>query len=118
MRSVGEKAPDGPELAPAAQVEREGDRWPSARAAPPVKRSSGSGRRAGPAGLAVGMRRGLLGDDQLEPVVHVVGARPLDDEAAVPAPDQAEHRGRGDELARARAVELEGDRADAARRRA
>ena len=84
-----------------------------ARIAPTRERSSGSAAARRPRRTAVGVRRGLLGDDQLEPVVHVVGARPLDDEAPVPAPDEPEHGGRGDELPRPRAVELERDRADA-----
>jgi hypothetical protein len=49
-----------------------------------------------------------LSHDQLEPIVHVVGVRPLDGQTPAPAPDQAEHRGRRCEVAGPHAVELEG----------
>ena len=92
MPSVDEKAPDGPELAPAPQVEGEGDQGggecrPARDAVERQRAADGCGR------LAVRMRGGVLGDGQLEPVVQVVGARPLDDETAVPASDETEHGG-------------------------
>ena len=84
-----------------------------ASAAPPVMRSNGSGRRTGAAGSPCACVEASSATVSSNRCVQVVGARPLDDETAVPASDETEHGGRSDELARPRAIELKGDRADA-----